>query len=179
MASTQLQLHAMPEDVPDICQLIRSATEGVRIYTWGQPYKLEEIGPSSVVPHTAVQLVASVGEIEATGGAALELFDRYPGLLVMTMPLLKEGQLKEIQISALATAPEGDSQVAIWAKMLKKLKKQLVSGADVVNPRTGASQFYRSAHATNRAIEAAKSGVRLIASGGNIFRYRSAISGRG
>src|SRR5688572_10914020 len=137
MSSVQLQLHTTREDVPEICQLIRSAADGVRIYTWGQPYRLEEVGHSDAVPDAVTQLVASVGEIEAPKGNPLALFDRYPGLLVMNLPVTRNGQLMESDLSARANVREGDDLVAIWKKVLRKLRGQLLSGADVLNPRSG------------------------------------------
>jgi hypothetical protein len=173
----QLQLHAVPEDVLDWIELLQAGNPEIWFYGWHKQSGLKRILPGasdskSVIEESSV--VAALHDLAIDGRSLMGLLDENPGILVMDVPKISNGELVEVSIGALDRDGLGATQISQWEKFIRKFRKTLTSGAEVVNERLGKSAFYKNAHATSRALSAARAGTRLLAPGGNLFLYADA-----
>lgn len=175
MHSIQLQLHATPADFREIIKLLAGALAEVHFYAWGPELPFSEIcfdeNSAAESIDRSVQVVVSLRSVHAGSEGISRVLDKNPGVLVMMVPHIRDGKLQEIDISARTDGEDGLDQIVAWAKFIRKLRKRLISGAYVTNPRSGAKQYYKNAHATRGAISAAEHGLILTAPGGNIFEF--------
>jgi hypothetical protein len=103
-------------------------------------------------------------------------FDRFldanPGLLSIEVPRVRDVGLVEVMISSKVFDAAHADRIKAWAKFLRRYRRRLQSGAFVTSVRTGAGAYYRNAHATVRALAAARAGTPLVGpNGGTRFEY--------
>jgi len=177
MASKQIQLHALPQDVPMFLRTLVETEATVHFFAGEGPggfVPLLSVEDAEHLSDGLVYIVASLHPIECRGKSWSDILRENPGVLTIIYPFVHQGCVSEIAISATSDAPD-DPQMAVWAKFMKRLKRGLVSGAFVQNLGTGDGRYYKDARATENAVVASRSGaVRLTSgNGGIVFTYGS------
>lgn len=166
MKKINTQFHASPMDMFELISLLRGSVVGVRIYEWTRNTQLMEISSNQMSADTE-RLIASIGPIEVKVWRFYELLDAYPGLLVVNVPKVFGGALREIAAMAQIEDGRGMKQFESWRYFIRSLRKSFKSGAFVSVPGMGVGRYYKTAHAMKGALALQKDKVVLLAAAGN------------
>lgn len=175
MTSKQIQLHALPEDVPAFLEMLVETDANVCFCAGKSSAEFEpllSINDARDFAEGLVYIIASLHPIESRNRGFSDILRENPGVMTIIYPVIWQGCASEITLSAISDVPD-DPHLAVWAKFIRRLRKRLVSGAFVQNVETGFGRFYKNAHATENAVSASRMGlVRLTSgNGGVVFTY--------
>lgn len=168
--------------VQDICDWIRELAQDRELHCClqlqGRPrYEMmEAIGltPELLTGATAVWVNTVRFFTEATDGR--EFVERNPAALCFGLERPHLGELGETVIGTVESSDS--SRLAIWSAAVKRWKKQTVTGAELIDPKTGKRVGYnKNARATRRALGGFISGEWQLVTFPNGVRYVFDVAG--
>jgi hypothetical protein len=165
MAKVQLQFHAETAELLELAEewIERHGLHGV--VQWFTPDFLVRPWPSPSDGVRRICLGLTPFDLNAT--APHEFLTRNPDCLVIDIGPHTEEGLRESSLSAATDAAE---PLALWRKLIRQTKSRLHSGANVVNPTTGATAPWPRSHHTEGAHTLAAKGVPMLPVAG-LVRY--------
>ena len=170
MGSLIIQFHAVPDDMEDMIGLLSSVVPEANFYLRLKSREFVKYTPelaSLFVLNQVDWIVASLVPIDVTCTTFDKLIDTHPASLHIEVPELCTHFVREVAASAKAWDERGDAPLKAWARFIRKFRKQLYSGAYLTTPSSPEGRYYKNAHATARAIAAAKAGLTLKAVAGD------------
>jgi hypothetical protein len=169
MPSKLLQFHASPADLIQLVAVLRASIAEVYVYAWTTSGQLVELLSNVEPPDDADRLVASTRSIEHRAGNFSELLDTHPGILVVEVPRLRSGELREVAAMSRSLVESGNQEVAAWKPFFRRLRGLFKSGAVLTARAAGSGRYYKNAHALSGALAMQKQGIRLLAAGGDVM----------
>jgi hypothetical protein len=164
MGSLIIQFHAVPEDMEDLISMLQSTVPEAKLYLRLKSRKFIEYKAEFNIDfqnNEVEWIVASVLSIDVSNTSFDKLIDTHPAALHIEVPEIRDNKVREIAASAKAWDERGDVQLKAWTRFFRKFRKQLHSGAFISSSQTGNGAFYKNAHATSRAVQAARNGLIL------------------
>jgi hypothetical protein len=153
----------------NVIQLLFTVVPAIHLYEWTSSRRLQEA--HLTVPLSARteidRIVASITPLEYHGTTFSELLDNFPGILVLEIPRLKDGGLREVAVMSRTLDERGLDQIKAWSRFMRRLRTYFKSGALVSDPISGVTRYYRQAHAMKGALSMCRNGVQLLAAAGN------------
>jgi hypothetical protein len=168
MQSKLLQFHASPADLIKLIEVLRASIAEVYVYVWTTSGKLFELKGDVEPPSDADRVVASTRPIDHREGNFSALLNTQPGILVIEVPRLRNGELREVAAMARSLVVSGDQQVASWKPFFQRLRGLFQSGALLTSSASGPGRYYKNAHALSGALAMQKRGIRLLAAAGDV-----------
>jgi hypothetical protein len=174
MGSLIIQFHAVPDDMAEMIELLRNVVPKASFYL-----RLKSREFVNYVPELANLfainrvdwIVASLVPIDVSCTAFDNLIDTHPASLHIEVPEIRTHFVQEVAASAKARDERGDTALKAWARFIRKFRKQLHSGAYITTSLTDEGQYYKNAHATSRAVQAAKDGLILCQASSVRYNY--------
>jgi hypothetical protein len=165
MPQSGIQFHASPDDIGDILRILKDIDANLYFYVWTHSRGARNFTDASdAVLYPSSSLIASERPIDKELSFGF-LDARALGALVIRLPVLTSEGLREVSAAAMSYEKE---DLKIWEKFIRKFRKTLKSGAVLRTDGVGSGEFYKNAHATERAIALSEKGVLLRALAGNL-----------
>lgn len=172
MARISLQFHADPrelviellprwwEDVPCQVAVEESPSSDIRI-SKSATEALARLKSDGVVPY---RIFASLDPFVATGESPIEFMRANEGFLVVEPGRFRDQELRESVLGSLASRPDS---VKAWRGVVRKAKRDLLTGAVLINAR--GDRFDDARHRfTPGALTLAARGVVMLAIAGEV-----------
>jgi len=137
MTDKSVQFHASPSDMDEVIAILRRSVPGVRLYAWTRCHTLREIVAADIGAD-ADRLVACDVSLEPYQGGFGALLDTWPGLLLIDLPVLRDGSLREVGVSARSLDERGTARMDAWARFIRQLRRTFKSGAFLCDAISGA-----------------------------------------
>jgi hypothetical protein len=170
--NTGVQFYALPEEV--LRFLLRQIDDfSLHVATIRHfPYEVVKIDKAALGGAFAdpsvwgLMLTVDLPKIPATGRN--DLLDNNPDALLLDIGRRSEKGLTESWMTVRASAPEA---VAVWSKVVRRLKAMTRVGATAINPKTGATARARNQRYTDGAKALNDEGVTMLPmAGGAILK---------
>jgi hypothetical protein len=155
MGSLIIQFHAVPDDMAEMIELLRNVVPKASFYL-----RLKSREFVNYVPELAN--LFAINRVDWIVASLVPIDE---------VPEIRTHFVQEVAASAKARDERGDTALKAWARFIRKFRKQLHSGAYITTSLTDEGQYYKNAHATSRAVQAAKDGLILCQASSVRYNY--------
>jgi hypothetical protein len=163
-----VQFHALPWEMPRLVADLIFSDELIMVEVLGSPPRFIERPP----PRSDLQddnqrrgLIFTLDRPQIAGAASLHQFQqRNPDALTLEIGAITPDGLTESWLSA---KTENQAAVKRWRQASKSLRAEMLSGAEAVNPQTGASGPMKWHRFTKAAQTAYAEGLKMLPAAGN------------